>query len=62
TLIRDLLESLPVGMSSTGPSVYAVTDTNARQMAKEIENYFAEKGIETETLITRGKNRGAEIV
>jgi len=62
TLIRDLLEALPVGMSSTGPSVYAVTDTNARQMSKEIENYFAEKGIETETLITRGKNRGAEIV
>lgn len=62
SLIRELLETLPAGMSSTGPSIYAVTDSNAKQIAKEIEKYFAEKGIKTETLITNGSNRGAEIV
>ncbi|MFN3383951.1 MAG: beta-ribofuranosylaminobenzene 5'-phosphate synthase [Archaeoglobaceae archaeon] len=61
SLIRDLLETLPIGMSSTGPSVYAVVDSNAKQIAKEIKDYFAEKGIESDVLITSGKNRGAEI-
>lgn len=59
--IRDLLKTLPVGMSSTGPCVYAVTDTDARQIAREIEKYFAERGIKAESVITQGRNRGAEI-
>lgn len=61
SIIRDLIEMLPIGMSSTGPCVYAVTDTNAKEIAREIERYFVEKGIKVQLLITKGKNRGAEI-
>lgn len=61
SLIRECLEHFPAGMSSTGPTIFAVTDTNAKEMAREIENYFKEREIDCESLITRGRNRGAEI-
>ena len=50
------------GMSSTGPTVYAFADTNAKAIAREFENYFKSKGIRCKTIITKPKNRGAEIV
>ncbi|MEM0330853.1 MAG: beta-ribofuranosylaminobenzene 5'-phosphate synthase [Archaeoglobaceae archaeon] len=61
SLIRECLEQFPAGMSSTGPSIFAVTDTNARTLAREIEKYFEEREIKCESLITKGRNRGAEI-
>ncbi|MEM1578823.1 MAG: beta-ribofuranosylaminobenzene 5'-phosphate synthase [Archaeoglobaceae archaeon] len=61
SLIRQLIDSMPVGLSSTGPSVYAVTDANAKSLAREISGYFAEKGLKCEKIITKGRNRGAEI-
>ena len=50
-----------VGMSSTGPAVYAVTDTNSKSIAREIESYFADKGFECSVYITKARNRGVEI-
>ncbi len=50
-----------VGMSSTGPTVYAITDTNARSLANQLKSYFNEKDLDCEVLITQAKNRGAEI-
>lgn len=50
-----------VGMSSTGPAVYAVTDTNSESIAREIESYFADKGFECSVYITKARNRGVEI-
>ncbi|MEM4524452.1 MAG: hypothetical protein QXF29_05045, partial [Archaeoglobaceae archaeon] len=60
-IIKDLLDLLPFGMSSTGPSVYTVTDSDARKMAVEVENYFSERGIDCEVIITKARNRGAEV-
>uniref|UniRef100_A0A7J2TKF8 Beta-ribofuranosylaminobenzene 5'-phosphate synthase n=1 Tax=Archaeoglobus fulgidus TaxID=2234 RepID=A0A7J2TKF8_ARCFL len=59
--IKDFLDSFPFGMSSTGPTVYTVADTNAREKAREAERYFEEKGIECDSLITKARNRGAEV-
>lgn len=50
-----------VGMSSTGPAVYAITDTNARNIARDIENYFADNGFKCSIYITKARNRGVEI-
>ncbi|WP_202318713.1 beta-ribofuranosylaminobenzene 5'-phosphate synthase [Archaeoglobus neptunius] len=50
-----------VGMSSTGPAVYAVTDTNAKVLSRDIESYFRERGFECSVYITKGRNRGVEI-
>lgn len=61
SLIRECLELFPAGMSSTGPTIFALTDTNSRVLAKDLEGYFREKGINCENMITKGKNRGAEI-
>lgn len=61
SLIRECLDRFPAGMSSTGPTIFALTDTNARALARDLEGYFGEKGIKCESLITRGKNRGAEV-
>ncbi|MEM2086023.1 MAG: beta-ribofuranosylaminobenzene 5'-phosphate synthase [Archaeoglobaceae archaeon] len=60
-LIRGLLEQFPAGLSSTGPSVFAVTDSNSKNLARDMKSYFAERGIECEQIITKGRNRGAEI-
>ncbi len=62
-VIRDAIESIDagaVGMSSTGPAIYAVTDSNARGVARDFESYFREVGLNCETIITKAKNSGAE--
>ncbi len=51
----------PIGMSSTGPAVYTVVDTNAKSVGKELERYFEERGFKAHTYITRANNIGAEI-
>ncbi|MDW7990039.1 MAG: beta-ribofuranosylaminobenzene 5'-phosphate synthase [Archaeoglobaceae archaeon] len=61
SLMKELLNMFPFGMSSTGPSVYTVTDTNSRELAREVEEYFNEKNIECDIFITKGRNRGAEV-
>ncbi len=48
-------------MSSTGPAVYAITDSNAKSIAGNLRSYFNEKGLNCETVITKAKNSGAEI-
>ncbi|RLI77636.1 hypothetical protein DRP05_09595 [Archaeoglobales archaeon] len=63
-LIWRLLDEFDnaIGMSSTGPAVFAVVDSNAKVVEREIENYFEDYGFSCTTLITEARNRGAEIV
>ncbi len=49
-----------VGMSSTGPTIYAVTDSNAKDIARTLRSFFEEEGLSCETMITKAKNSGAE--
>ncbi|RLI79275.1 hypothetical protein DRP04_09350 [Archaeoglobales archaeon] len=61
-LIKGCLElSECCGMSSTGPTVYAFTDTNSKGIAREFKGYFRDRGFECETLVTKARNRGAKI-
>ncbi|AAB89167.1 MULTISPECIES: beta-ribofuranosylaminobenzene 5'-phosphate synthase [Archaeoglobus] len=50
-----------IGMSSTGPTVYAITDSNAGGIERSLRDYFAEKGYECRTIVTKARNRGVEI-
>ncbi len=50
-----------VGMSSTGPTVYAITDSDAKSIANDLKNYFKDMGFECNVVITKAKNRGAEV-
>ena len=59
-LIWNALD-IALGMSSTGPCVYAVTDTNARDVERELKGYFESKGFECETIVTKARNEGASI-
>ncbi len=64
-IIRDAMscieETKAVGMSSTGPAIYAITDSNAKRIAGDLESYFNERGLGCETLVTKARNSGAEI-
>ncbi len=63
-LIWDLLSSMEeyaIGMSSTGPSVFVILDSNAKDVEKEIKSYFKEKGLYCVSFITKARNRGAEV-
>ncbi|ADB58583.1 beta-ribofuranosylaminobenzene 5'-phosphate synthase [Archaeoglobus profundus] len=51
----------PIGMSSTGPAVYSVVDTNAKSVAREVRRYFEDIGLNVEVYITEPDNIGAEI-
>ena len=50
-----------VGMSSTGPTVYAITDTGAKEIERSFIDYFKEKGYGCRSLVTKARNRGVEI-
>ncbi len=50
-----------IGMSSTGPAVYAITDSDAAEIAKDLKSYFAERSLGCDVFVTRARNRGAEI-
>lgn len=61
-LIRNCLSLADcIGMSSTGPAVYAVTDSNAKSIARNIKGYFAERGFGCSIYVTKARNRGVEI-
>ncbi len=61
-IIKNLLDAIDcAGMSSTGPAVFAITDTDARSVSREIEGFFSDAGFGCETIITRARNRGAEV-
>lgn len=65
-LLRDLMNNLreftpAVGMSSTGPTVYAITDSNPKKIVREGVEYFKKMNIHCEFLITHAKNSGADI-
>jgi beta-ribofuranosylaminobenzene 5'-phosphate synthase len=62
-LIWNLMDSVdfPIGMSSTGPALYVVTDTDAKEVRKDIENYFKEKNVRVKLYVTKPKNTGAEV-
>lgn len=61
-VVKKLIESFEgVGMSSTGPTVFTFTDTNARSMLKDIESFFREEGFECRGIITKARNEGAKI-
>jgi beta-ribofuranosylaminobenzene 5'-phosphate synthase len=64
--IKELMDNLKqagaagVGMSSFGPTVYAVTDTNSKEIYKAAQESMQDK--EGEILITKAQNIGAEIL
>ncbi len=64
-VIRDIMESLRsagaagVGMSSFGPTLYAVTDTNSKGLEKAAEDALGP--IDSEIILTQAQNHGAEI-
>ncbi|AEA47297.1 beta-ribofuranosylaminobenzene 5'-phosphate synthase [Archaeoglobus veneficus] len=61
-VIKDLLSTIDcAGMSSTGPAIFAVTDTDAKSISKEIKSFFSDAGFDCESIITRARNRGAEV-
>lgn len=63
--IKDLMENLRssgasgVGMSSFGPTIYAVTDTNSQKIFKTAEKQLENFG--GEILISKAQNYGAEL-
>ena len=63
TLIWNLINATDVymGMSSTGPAVFAVVDSNPKTVEKEIKTYFKDRGFECTSFVTKARNRGAEI-
>jgi len=61
-LIRDCFSIAEcIGMSSTGPAVYAITDTNAKALRRDLERYFEERGYSCRAIITQARNRGVEV-
>lgn len=64
-LIPQLMQELRssgaagVGMSSFGPTVYAITDTNSREIVKTAQEMLS--GIGREIIITKAQNHGAKI-
>ncbi len=62
-IIWNLIENtdFAIGMSSMGPAVYSVTDTNAKDILKYFEEYFDERNIDYNTYISKPNNSGAEI-
>jgi beta-ribofuranosylaminobenzene 5'-phosphate synthase len=65
-LIKNLIDMMKdetvIGMSSTGPTVYAITDSNTSRIEKEIKNYFKNKGFECVTTRTKAKNAPADVM
>lgn len=59
--ILDYLKDYAIGMSSTGPSVFVVVDSDAKVVEKEIKSYFKDYNLDCATFITKARNRGAEI-
>ena len=63
--IRDLMDNLKssgaagVGMSSFGPTVYAVTDTNYKKIYRAAQNIMKDK--EGEIYLTKSQNYGANL-
>ncbi len=61
-LIRKCLEVAEcAGMSSTGPTVYAIADAGAKKVKKDIESYFRDRELECTSVITRANNTGAVV-
>lgn len=61
-VLKKLKELTPaVGMSSTGPTIYAITDTNSKEIQKYAVKYFQDKGLDCEKIITSARNKGADI-
>ncbi len=60
-IMKNFLSEFSAGMSSTGPAVYAVTDTNARALANDMKSFFEERNLKCKTIVTKARNRGAEI-
>jgi beta-ribofuranosylaminobenzene 5'-phosphate synthase len=64
-LIKNIIElhkdSAAVGMSSTGPTVYAITDTNASKIERDFKSVFKDWGFDCKTTVTTANNSGALI-
>ena len=66
-LIRSVIEDVSeitkaVGMSSTGPTVYAVTDSDAKGLESYMIDCFESLGVSCRTVVTRARNRGADVI
>jgi beta-ribofuranosylaminobenzene 5'-phosphate synthase len=59
-VFRDL--KLAVGMSSTGAAIFIAADSGAQTIAREAKSYFREKGYSCDTIITKARNEGAEVI
>ncbi len=65
TIINEIIENMReagaagVGMSSFGPTIYAVTDTNIKNISKVAQSTMKEVG--GKVIVTKAKNSGAEI-
>lgn len=63
--IKDLMDNLKsagasgVGMSSFGPTVYAITDNNSKEILRAASGLL--EGKEGDIILTRGQNKGAHI-
>ena len=60
-IIENMPEGIATGMSSTGPTVYAITDSNAQSISRDLASAFKERGFECETIVTRANNFGAAV-
>jgi len=64
--IKELMDNLKysgaagVGMSSFGPTVYAITDTNSNEIHKAAQESMQDK--DGEILVTKAQNSGAKIL
>lgn len=61
--MKELRNETPaVGMSSTGPAIFAVTDSNAKNIVETVEKYFRENGYSCDVVVTKARNAGAEVI
>jgi beta-ribofuranosylaminobenzene 5'-phosphate synthase len=60
--MKKIKEVAPaVGMSSTGPAIFAIMDSDTRYVVRRARNYFKEKNLSCEVVVTRARNEGAEV-
>ncbi len=63
--IPELLEEFEgAGMSSTGTAIYYAvkSDSEGKKFLKEVEEFFADRGINCEALVSNPNNTGAKVV
>lgn len=57
--IREITPA--VGMSSTGPVIYSITDSSTKTIERTFYNYFREKDMNVRIIVTHARNKGADV-